>query len=153
MSSSGVNQSQAIHQMIADLSEISTTGFSQGLGFTERRSMLEKLRDRIESEPARVVTDAEGRITAINPAFTELCGHCFEDLKGRKPGTILQGPLSSSKSVEMLRKAIQNREPVTTELVNYHKDRSTYRVRIDLRPLFAPTGDLTGYEAREWKLD
>jgi PAS domain S-box-containing protein len=153
MSSSGVNQSQAINHMIADLSEIPSNGSSPGLGFVERRSILEKLRDRIDSEPARVVTDAEGRITAINPAFTELCGHCFEDLKGRKPGSILQGPLSSSKSVAMLRKAILNRETVTTELVNYHKDRSTYRVRIELKPLFAPTGDLTGYEAREWKLD
>jgi PAS domain S-box-containing protein len=149
----GVDQTQAINRMIADLSEISASGPSTGLGFFERCSILEKLRTRIESEPARVITDTEGRITAINPAFTELCGHCFDDLKGRKPGSILQGPMSSAKSVAALRKAIQNREPVTTELVNYHKDRSTYRVRIELKPLFAPAGDLTGYEAREWKLE
>lgn len=153
MNPPGVDKTKAIDQMIADLSEISATGASPGLGFVERRSILEKLRTRIESEPARVVTDTEGRITAINPAFTELCGHCFEDLKGRKPGSILQGPSSSAKSVALLRKAIQNREPVTTELINYHKDQSTYRVRIELKPMFSPNGELTGYEAREWKLD
>jgi PAS domain S-box-containing protein len=153
MNSSGVNQSQAIDHMIADLSEIPATGSSQGLGFPGRCSILDKLRARIDSEPARVVTNTEGLIVAINPAFTELCGHPFRNLKGRKPGSILQGPLSSVKSVALLRKAIQNREAVTTELVNYHRDRSTYRVRIELKPLFAPTGELTGYEAREWKLD
>ena len=149
----GVITTKAIDHMIADLTEISAPDSSAALGLPERHSILEKLRVRIESEPARVVTDAEGRITAINPAFTELCGHCFEDLKGHKPGMILQGPLSSSKSVDILRKAIQNHESASTELVNYHKDRTTYRVRIELKPLFAPTGDLTGYEAREWKLD
>jgi hypothetical protein len=54
--------------------------------------------------------------------------------------------------VDLLRKAIRSREAVTTELVNYHKDRSTYRVRIDLKPLFSPEGDFSGYEAEEWKI-
>ena len=152
MSASGVKLKNPIDQMIFDLSEIPTSTARMGLGFSRRHSILEKLRTRIDSEPARVVTDAEGRITGINPAFTKLCGHTFEELKGRKPGAMLQGPSSCRRSVALLREAIRNREPVTTELVNYHKDRSTYRVRIDLKPLFATNGDFTGYEAEEWKV-
>ncbi len=153
MSSPGVKLENPIDQMIFDLSEIPSSTAMLGLGFTRRHSILEKLRSRIESEPARVVTDTEGRITEINPAFTQLCGHTFEDLKGRKPGAMLQGPSSCRRSVALLREAIHNREPVTTELVNYHKDRSTYRVRIDLKPLFAPNGEFAGYQAEEWKVE
>lgn len=153
MNSSIVKQTEAIDHMITDLSEMPASGSSQGLDFPARCSILDKLRVRIEAEPARVVTNIDGFIIAINPAFTELCGHPFKNLKGHKPGSILQGPLSSVKSVDLLRKAIRNRETVTTEMVNYHRDGSTYRVRIEIKPLFAPTGDLTGYEAWEWKLD
>ena len=152
MSASAVNTNTAISQMIADISEIPSATDTSGLGFPMRQSILEKLHARIDSEPARVVTDTEGLIIEINPAFTQLCGHSFADLKGRKPGAMLQGPKSRPASVAALREAIRSREPVTTELVNYHKDRSTYRVRIDLKPLFAPNGDFTGYEAEERKL-
>ena len=152
MKPSGVTKDATYDQMIADLSEIMSGG-SNGLAAPKRRFILEKIRLRLDSEPARVVTDSEGCITHINPAFTELCGHSFADLKGKKPGTMLQGPESCPKSVAQLRRAIRRREAVSTELVNYHKDRSTYRVRIDLRPLFAPDGKFTGFEAEERKVD
>jgi PAS domain S-box-containing protein len=151
MKSSGVTKCETTNHMIADLSEIMSAG-STGLAATKRRFILEKIRLRLDSEPARVVTNPEGCITEINPAFTELCGHSFLDLKGKKPGAMLQGPESCPKSVAQLRRAILRREPVSTELVNYHKDRSAYRVRIDLRPLFAPDGQLKGFEAIERKL-
>lgn len=137
--------------MIADLSEIMSSS-APGLAAPKGRFILEKIRLRLDSEPARVVTDPEGCITEINPAFTELCGHSFLDLKGKKPGSMLQGPESCPKSVAQLRRAIRRRESVCTELVNYHKDRSPYRVRINLRPLFAPDGTLKGFEAEERKI-
>jgi PAS domain S-box-containing protein len=144
---------ESIDQMIADIADIATSGACPDLPSSKRRSLLEKISTRIDVEPARVYTDAKGCITAVNPAFIRLCGHPFEDLKGCKPGTVLQGPESSNESVSILREAIRNRVPVSTELVNYHKDRSAYRVRIDLKPVFTPSGDLSGYEAEEWKLD
>ena len=153
MNTAVVTESKALCKMIADLTDMPAHGVSNGLEVTRSDSLLKNLISRIDTEPARVCTDAEGRITAINPAFSELCGHTFQDLKGRKPGTVLQGPESSNHSVEALRQAIQRREPCVTELVNYHKDGSAYRVRIDLRPVFSNSGELTGYEAVERKLD
>jgi len=153
MNAPAVSESKALQQMIADLTDFPSHGVSDGLSEIRSNSILGNLMDRIDSEPARVFTDTEGRITSINPAFSELCGHSFEDLKGRKPGSMLQGPESSKDSVEALRQAIRNQAPCVTELVNYHKDRSTYRVRIDLRPLFSESGELTGYQAEERKLD
>jgi PAS domain S-box-containing protein len=153
MNSPAVSESEALLQMIADLTDIPANGRSEDISENRSNSILQNLLDRIDSTPARVCTDAHGHITSINPAFSQLCGHAFEDLKGRKPGSMLQGPESSPDSIEVLRKAIREQTPCVTELVNYHKDHSAYRVRIHLRPLFSASGELTGYEAEEHKLD
>ncbi|MFZ9963956.1 MAG: PAS domain-containing protein [Terrimicrobiaceae bacterium] len=149
MNPPAVNDEAALQKMIADLSEITISEDCADLGPMQSRSIFKKLQLRISSEPARVQTDTEGRIISVNPAFIQLCGHDFEDLKGRKPGSILQGPQSSHESIKILRNAIRNRIPCTTEIVNYHKDRTPYRVRVHLRPLFSESGELTGFEAEE----
>lgn len=148
-----VNSPKALDKMIADITDIPHSGAVQDLPKGKRLELLDKITSRIDSEPARVSTNAEGFITSVNPSFIGLCGHPFEDLKGKKPGSILQGPASSSTGVQLLRQAIRDRVPVSTELVNYHKDKSAYRVRIDLKPVFCASGELSGYEAEEWKLD
>ena len=153
MNSPAVSESTALQQMIADLTDIPAHGVSNNLSETRVNSILENLMGRIDSEPARVCTDPQGKITSINPAFSQLCGHSFEDLKGRKPGSMLQGHESSKESIQALRNAIREHQPCVTELVNYHKDHSAYRVRIDMRPVFSENGKLTGYEAEERKLD
>jgi PAS domain S-box-containing protein len=144
-----VNEEQALQKMIADLTEITISDDCGDLGSTRSCEIFQKVQRRIADEPAKVQTDAEGRITSVNPAFIQLCGHNFEDLKGRKPGSILQGPESSRESVGILREAIRQQIPCTTEIVNYHKNQTPYRVRIHLRPLFADSGELNGYEAEE----
>ncbi len=110
-----------------------------------RRLVLE----RIEKEPARVTTDAEGRIVSINPAFTRLCGYRIEELRGRKPGQILQGPLTDPVTVVVLRTAIQAGIACDAELVNYHKTGAAYLVRIWLEPIRDADHRLTGYHAVE----
>ena len=152
MNSPAVSESKALQKMIADLTDIPAHGVSNNFSETRANSILENVMGRIDSEPARVCTDPQGKITSINPAFSQLCGHSFEDLKGRKPGSMLQGPESSKESIQILRQAIRNHQSCVTELVNYHKDHSAYRVRIHLRPLFSESGELTGYEAEERKL-
>lgn len=153
MNTSVVNEAKALQKMIADLTDMPAHGVPEELPETLASSIFQNLISRIDSEPARVCTDPEGRITSINPAFSELCGHTFEDLKGRKPGAVLQGPESSKHSINALRQAIRRGVPCVTELVNYHKDRSAYRVRINLRPVFSDSGEVTGYVAEERKLD
>lgn len=149
MQNRGVRIRESLDQMISDLSDFSASGSLSGLTPEKRRDLLDRVCARIDDEPARVSTDTQGRITAVNPAFIGLCGHAFEDLKGRTPGSMLQGPETCPKSVALLREAIRQRVPVTTELVNYHKDWTTYRVRIDLKPLFDASGRHIGFEAEE----
>lgn len=107
---------------------------------------------RISSEPARVTTDPEGRITAINPAFSGLCGFAFSEVCGKKPGSFLQGEATDPAAVDVIRQAVRSGSPCVSELVNYHKDGTAYRVRIEIEPLRDPAGTLTGFRATETKL-
>ena len=106
-------------------------------------ALAEQLSDAI------VFTDPKGRITWLNPAFTRLCGYTLEELRGRKPGPILQGPDTDPESAALLHHALRERHPVTVEIVNYRKDGAPYTVSISLCPLRNRAGRLTGFMAVE----
>ena len=133
--------------MIADLTENSLWSDA-----SREKSLLKNVLARIDSEPARVRTDANGLIVDINPAFTQLCGYRFSEIKGRKPGSMLQGKETTPESIETLRLAIKERIPCSVEMVNYHKNTSKYRVQIEFTPLWTPSGELNGFEAVERKI-
>lgn len=102
---------------------------------------------RLETEPARVETDREGRILSINPAFTVLCGYSFAEIVGKKPGHFLQGEDTDPKAVAILREAVKIAQPAEVEIINYHKDGSPYRVAITMEPIMDETGTVTGFRA------
>lgn len=139
--------------MVADLSdfpprEVSTPEVST----TAAERIFQAVLDRITQEPARVRTDANGHVVDINPAFSGLCGYTFEEIRGRKPGSLLQGTETTEDSILALRNAIHSRQSCSVEMVNYHKNQTTYRVQIDLSPRFNLLGELEGFEALERKL-
>ena len=114
--------------------------------------LKEKILRRAAEEPARVETDREGLVVAVNPAFSLLCGYEFSEVKGCKPGTMLQGPDSDPTVVAGLRQAIREGLPFLGNLVNYHKDGSPYRVLVDLEPIVDSAGIVTGFRAVETKM-
>lgn len=114
-------------------------------------SLKVALFERIENEPARVRTDENGLITETNPAFSRLCGYSFQEIRGRKPGTFLHGPLTESDVVDQIRQALSSKEPIRIELTNYHKDGSPYRVGISISPRYLD-GRFVGYDAEERQL-
>lgn len=114
-------------------------------------SLLEKVLQRIASEPARVWTDPDGLITAVNPAFSQLCGYSFHEIQGRKPGSFLHGPLTEQNVVKKIRSSLATRSPIDAVLTNYHKDGSPYKVKISIRPVYLK-GKLQGFSAEEIKL-
>lgn len=112
-----------------------------------------KLIRRIDGEPARVETDEQGRIISTNPAFSALCGYSFQEIRGRKPGSFLQGEGTDPASVAAIRRALKRREPVEVDMVNYHKNGSPYRVHISIVPIFDSRGRHTGFRAIERKIE
>ena len=105
-----------------------------------------------EGPESRVVTDARGLVEWINPAFTDMCGYTLSELKGRKPGAVLQGPETDQAAVTRIREALQARQACRETVVNYHKDGSTYRADIRMDPILDEAGEPLWFVARERKL-
>lgn len=98
---------------------------------------------------AVVVTDAGGRILWFNPAFTAMCGYTLEELKGRKPGALLQGQDTDPHAVDRIRTAVRERRSCRETLVNYHKDGTRYEADIRIEPMFDDAGRAHWFVARE----
>ncbi|HEX8876976.1 MAG TPA: PAS domain S-box protein [Phycisphaerales bacterium] len=98
---------------------------------------------------AVVITDRAGRVEWVNEGFTRMTGFSSEEIVGRKPGEVLQGPLSDQKEIQRIRDAVARGESVTAELLNYHKDGRTYMIRIEIEPLRNEDGSLNGFMAIE----
>jgi len=107
-----------------------------------------------QAEPEALVrTDAAGLIEWVNPAFTAMCGYELAEIRGRKPGSFLQGPDTDPAAVKRLR-AARNEGRAAEEIIwNYHRDGSRYRVRIHFRPVFDDAGSVHCFVARERALD
>jgi PAS domain S-box-containing protein len=106
-----------------------------------------------KTEPeALVVTNPAGRVVWISPAFTDMCGFTLNELKGRKPGHLLQGEATDLSTVERIRVALRQKRPCRETLVNYHKDGSDYVVDIRIVPILDDHGEPLWFIAKERKL-
>ncbi|WP_298842445.1 EAL domain-containing protein [uncultured Roseobacter sp.] len=83
------------------------------------------------------VTDGDQKIIWANNAFSKISGYAREEVVGMKPGQFLHGPETDPQAVAQVRRAIQNRQPVQTELVNYHRDGRPYWISLGISPLEA----------------
>jgi PAS domain S-box-containing protein len=126
-------------------------------GSPEQIALLDRFLDTLEAQlpiatSAIVTTDADGLVTEINPAFSEMCGYTLAELRGKKPGEVLQGAETEQDVVAEFRRAIQERRPFQCDITNYMKDGSSYRVHIEMFPIFDGAGRLTNFKAIESKL-
>jgi len=115
---------------------------------------LRQLEEAFEGrQDAVVVADANGCVSWVNAGFTSLCGYSIEELRGRKPGSLLQGTATDSAAVKAMRDAVIENTFCSVELVNYHKNGDPYLVSIDLAPLASsPGAQPHGYIAFERKI-
>lgn len=106
-----------------------------------------------QTEPdAVVVATIDGRVEWVNPAFIALCGYTLEELRGRKPGHLLQGPETAPEPVQRIRESLRERRPCREKLVNYHKDGTRYRVDVFITPILDDEGSPLWFVARERRL-
>jgi len=68
-----------------------------------------------------IIADKEGRIEWVNEGFYRMTGYSFEEVMGKKPGAVLQGPHTDQPTVQRIRQAIHNEVPFYEELLNYSK--------------------------------
>jgi PAS domain S-box-containing protein len=82
-----------------------------------------------------VITDADGRIDWVNPAFEERTGYSLAEVRGRTPGSFLQGKNTDPAAVDRLRDAIREGRPAAEEVLNSSKSGEPYWVTVNITPV------------------
>ncbi|HEX7030112.1 MAG TPA: PAS domain-containing protein, partial [Gammaproteobacteria bacterium] len=95
---------------------------------------------------AVMVTNREGRIEYVNPAFETITGFSREEVFGRTPD-ILRSDEQDPGVFDAMWKAIQNGEVYRCELVNRRKDGSTFHEEKTITPLKDAHGRITHFIA------
>jgi PAS domain S-box-containing protein len=92
-----------------------------------------------------VITDAEGRVEWVNDGFARISGYSLEEMRGRKPGEILQGAQTDLATVARIAAAMRGAEPFEAELLNYRRDGQPYWIHLSVDPMRDEQGRLQGF--------
>ena len=112
------------------------------------RGMIEAVHDAV------VITTAEGfdepnpQIVYVNPAFTAISGYTAEEAIGKSP-RMLQGPGTDRAALSRIRQSLVLGQSCREEILNYHKDGSSYWLDVHIVPLFGENDKITHFAAVE----
>jgi methyl-accepting chemotaxis protein len=98
-----------------------------------------------ETDNAVIITDADGLIVYVNQGFSQLTGYDLEEVRGKKPGTLLQGPHTNPETIAQIRHKIHHREPFYDEILNYDRNEKPYWVSLAINPVFDESRQLTHF--------
>ena len=98
-----------------------------------------------------IITDPrqpENPIVFANRAFQRLSGYPPEEIMGRNC-RFLQGPGTDSASVQRIRDALQARQDVNLDILNYRKDGTPFWNALYISPVINEAGELLFYFASQ----
>lgn len=98
-----------------------------------------------ETDNSVVITCAEGLIQYVNPGFTRLTGYSLDEVRGKKPGHVLQGKETSSETVQKIRDKIASRQAFYDEILNYDRHGNPYWISLAINPVFNEKGVLSQF--------
>jgi two-component system cell cycle sensor histidine kinase/response regulator CckA len=109
---------------------------------------IANLNDIILITEAAPIDEPGPRIVFVNEAFERITGYSSAEAIGRSP-RFLQGKKTDRRVLREIRAAMERREPVRKEVINYRKDGSEYLMDIDMVPIFDAAGVCTHFAAIE----
>jgi PAS domain S-box-containing protein len=118
-------------------------------GTADPELTLQGLRERavVATDIAFTITDPrqdDDPLVWVNPSFARITGYGYEESVGRNC-RFLQGPATEQKTVDDLRQALQDQQPVTTTLLNYRKDGTAFWNQVSITPVFDGDGELVSF--------
>ncbi|MGK0456196.1 MAG: PAS domain S-box-containing protein [Zhongshania aliphaticivorans] len=96
-----------------------------------------------------IITNKHNRVIWANPAFTSISGYEVEELLGKIPGEILQGPKTCKETRAYMRGKIEMREAFEAEILNYSKQGKPYWISSQATPVFDDNGEFKYFIAIE----
>lgn len=98
-----------------------------------------------ETDNSVVITDANGFIEYVNNGFLRLTGYSLDEVKGKKPGAVLQGKHTDPEAKRRIREKLDSRKPFYEEILNYTKGGEAYWISLAVNPVFNAQGELERY--------
>ncbi len=92
-----------------------------------------------------VIADKRGRVEFVNQGFTKLTGYTADEVVGRKPGEVLQGPDTDPKTVQRIREKLKQGIPFYEEILNYRKSGESYWISLSINPIRNDAGQVEQY--------
>lgn len=94
-----------------------------------------------------IITDLEGRIDWVNPAFEARTGWPLDEVRGRKPGHFLQFEGTDPVTAAHVSQTLRQGRPVRAEILNRSRSGIEYWVSKDIQPLLDRQGRPEGFLA------
>jgi PAS domain S-box-containing protein len=92
-----------------------------------------------------MITDVEGRIEWMNDAYIRATGYSLEEMKGRKPGAVLQGAETAPGAVAQMSAGLITQQGFHVVVLNYHKSGRPFWSELEVQPLHDASGSCTGF--------
>lgn len=102
-----------------------------------------------ESLSGIIITDRDERIVYINPAFEQMTGYSIEEVRGGRPGAMLQGEQTDPVTKTEIREALNAKLPLSVDILNYHRSGKPYWIEMHIAPVFDNKGEVTHFVAIE----
>lgn len=99
---------------------------------------------------AVIVTDSRGHIEWCNNGFERISGYTLDEVVGKTPGSVVQGPDTDRDTVRRIRSELERQRPFRTELLNYSKHGKPYWISFEVHPVFDEHGTLRNFVAFEY---
>ncbi|TAG92858.1 MAG: PAS domain S-box protein [Oscillatoriales cyanobacterium] len=132
-------------RMVGTVMEISDRK-SRELQLHLLESVVTTTNDAVLITEAEPIDEPGPRIIYVNPAFTRLSGYSLEEVFGKTP-RILQGEKTERTSLNRIRTALKNWQPLRIDLINYRKDGTEFWVELSIVPIADKTGWFTHWVA------
>jgi PAS domain S-box-containing protein len=96
-----------------------------------------------------IISDADGQIEWVNQSFVNNTGYCLAEVRGKTPGSFLQGPQTDIKTIAQMREGLAQGKGFNVEIVNFRKNGEPYWLAIDCSPVHNENGQIVNFIAVE----
>lgn len=102
---------------------------------------------------AVIITNAQGLVEYVNEGFSDITGYSLDEIKGKKPGSLLQGKYTDPDTVARISQKLKDRKPLYEEILNYDKQGNSYWISLAIDPVFNANHELTHFVAIQADID
>lgn len=92
-----------------------------------------------------IITNKDGLVDWVNEGFILQSGYQLKEIKGHKPGLLLQGARTDPSTIARMHERLQAGEGFIVQLVNYTKQQQPYWVQLEVQPVYDRDRQLSNY--------